>query len=213
MSFISESLTIGLLLTLVFGALFFYIYSRVTYVEKRIGLMENILLDIKVGQEQMPSHVLPQVPPNVRFQEVAHMPQPMHQMPHQMPPQMPHQMPQMPPFIPSRLEEEVQVEEVVQEVEDNSQEVYASILEDAHRSTGEFIPEDITIEPVPSDSSDSLARVTVNYESMTKDELVEIAKQKGLRTGNRPGREKLIQLIRKSEELPGTLQSVDEPEV
>lgn len=213
MSFISESLTIGLLLTLVFGALFFYIYSRVTYVEKRIGLMENILLDIKVGQEQMPSHVLPQVPPNVRFQEVART----SQMPPHMPPHMPSQMPpQMPPFIPSRVEErveEVPVEEVLQEVEDNSQEVYASILEDAHRSTEEFIPEDIPIEPLPSDSSDSLARVTVNYESLTKDELVEIAKQKGLRTGNRPGREKLIQLIRKSEELPGTLQSVDEVEV
>jgi len=207
MSFISESLTIGLLLTLVFGALFFYIYSRVTYVEKRIGLMENILLDIKVGQEQMPSHVLPQVPPNVRFQEVAHMPQPMPQpMPH-MPPPMPHIPPPM-HHTPAHVEE-VKVDEI----QDSSQEVYASVLEDAHRSTGEFMPEDITIEPAPSDSSDSLARVTVNYESLTKDELVEIAKQKGLRTGNRPGREKLIQLIRKSEDLPGTLQSVDEVEV
>ena len=74
MSLIGESLTIGLLLSLVFGALFFYIYSRLSYVEKRISLMENILLDIKITQEQMPTRVLPQIPPNIQFQQVAYMP-------------------------------------------------------------------------------------------------------------------------------------------
>ena len=56
MSFINESLTIGLLLAIVFGALFFYLYTRLTYTEKRISLMENILLDIKMNQEQKPLH-------------------------------------------------------------------------------------------------------------------------------------------------------------
>jgi hypothetical protein len=36
------------------------------------------------------------------------------------------------------------------------------------------------------------------YDAMSKDELLEVAKQKGLRVGNRPGREKLLQLLRKS---------------
>jgi PP-loop superfamily ATP-utilizing enzyme len=49
---------------------------------------------------------------------------------------------------------------------------------------------------------------------MTKDELIEVAKQKGLRTGNRPGREKLLQLIRNSEELkPQGLQAIEEVEI
>ena len=34
---------------------------------------------------------------------------------------------------------------------------------------------------------------------MTKEELIEVAKQKGIRITNRPGREKLLQLIRGTE--------------
>jgi hypothetical protein len=47
----SESLTIGIILTLVFGAIFYYLYSRVGQSEKRVSLLENILLDLKVAME------------------------------------------------------------------------------------------------------------------------------------------------------------------
>jgi hypothetical protein len=56
MNFLSEATTIGILLTLVFGALFFYLYSRVNYAEKRMGLMENILLDLKMSLENSNSN-------------------------------------------------------------------------------------------------------------------------------------------------------------
>jgi hypothetical protein len=125
MSIISESLTIGLLLSLVFGALFFYIYSRVTYVEKRISLMENILLDIKISQEQMPSHVLPPVPPIVRFEEVASVPHlgSMGNLQHD-------------EVLPQILQEVAQ-QESQQEVQEEA--MYSSILEEAHRSTPENV--------------------------------------------------------------------------
>lgn len=51
MNGLSDSLTIGLVLALVFGALFFYIYTRMGQVEKRVGLTENILLDLKMATE------------------------------------------------------------------------------------------------------------------------------------------------------------------
>lgn len=51
MNGLSDSLTIGLVLALVFGALFFYLYTRVGQVEKRVGLTENILLDLKMATE------------------------------------------------------------------------------------------------------------------------------------------------------------------
>jgi hypothetical protein len=51
MNGLSDSLTIGLILALVFGALFFYLYSRIGQVEKRVGLTENILLDLKMATE------------------------------------------------------------------------------------------------------------------------------------------------------------------
>ena len=186
MSIISESLTIGLLLSLVFGALFFYIYSRLSYVEKRISLMENILLDIKITQEQMPTHVLPEVPPSTRFQQVAFQPEQEHE---------------FQPFQPEteiqELPELVQSDEVFVPELEEVKEDYSSVLEEAHRSS---------FEP----SEDLGSKVTVNYEAMTKDELIEIAKQKGLRYGRAPGRDKLLQLIRKSEDVGGeSLQAVE----
>lgn len=51
MNALSDSLTIGLVLALVFGALFFYMYTRIGQVEKRVGLTENILLDLKMATE------------------------------------------------------------------------------------------------------------------------------------------------------------------
>lgn len=48
---LSESLTISIILTLVFGAVFYYLYSRLGQSEKRVSLLENILLDLKVAME------------------------------------------------------------------------------------------------------------------------------------------------------------------
>lgn len=47
----SDTLTIGLVLALIFGALFFYLYSRLAQAEKRVSLTENILLDLKMATE------------------------------------------------------------------------------------------------------------------------------------------------------------------
>lgn len=51
MNGLSDTLTIGLVLALVFGALFFYLYSRIGQAEKRVSLTENILLDLKMATE------------------------------------------------------------------------------------------------------------------------------------------------------------------
>jgi hypothetical protein len=51
MAGLSDSLTIGILLLLVFGAAAFYLYSRMTQNEKRLGLLENLLLTLKMTTE------------------------------------------------------------------------------------------------------------------------------------------------------------------
>lgn len=158
MNLLSESLTIGLLLTLVFGSLCFYIYSRVSYVERRVGLMENILLDIKMNQDNQINHVLPTAPYNVSFQQVSVLPEKQEEVEQQQ------------QQLPTIIETETSVIE---------EEAYTSVLNEAHGDT---------------------PKKEENYDTMTKDELLEVAKQKGLRVGNRPGREKLLQLLRKSEE-------------
>lgn len=48
---LSDSLTIGILLILVFGAVSFYLYSRMAQTERRVGLLENLLMDLKMSTE------------------------------------------------------------------------------------------------------------------------------------------------------------------
>jgi len=49
---ISDAIVIGCVLGLVFAAVSYYLYSRTVQLEKKVGLMENILLDLKVTTEQ-----------------------------------------------------------------------------------------------------------------------------------------------------------------
>jgi hypothetical protein len=49
---ISDAVVIGIVLGLIFAAVSYYLYSRVIQLEKKVGLMENILLDLKVTTEQ-----------------------------------------------------------------------------------------------------------------------------------------------------------------
>jgi hypothetical protein len=51
MAGLSDSLTIGIVLILVFGAAAFYLYSRMTQNEKRLNLLENLLLTLKISTE------------------------------------------------------------------------------------------------------------------------------------------------------------------
>ncbi len=50
-SFLSESLTVALFMVLLFGTVCFYLYSRMSYTEKRLSLIENMLLDIKMSMD------------------------------------------------------------------------------------------------------------------------------------------------------------------
>lgn len=163
MSFISESLTIGLLLAIVFGALFFYMYTRVTYNEKRVSLMENILLDIKMNQEQQPLHVLPPIPQNISFHET----------------------------VTHEEETPTTFEMIETGEEEEEEEEYTELLNQVH--------EEVKVEEVKKEEV-KVKEVTNKYDSMTKEELVELAKKRGLRAGNRPGREKLISLLEKADE-------------
>jgi len=48
MAVLSESIAVGVLLMLIFGSAAIYLYSRITYTEKRLGMMESLLVDIKM---------------------------------------------------------------------------------------------------------------------------------------------------------------------
>ncbi len=49
---VSDGVVIGIVLGLVFAAVSYYLYSRMGQLERKVGMMENILLDLKVTTEQ-----------------------------------------------------------------------------------------------------------------------------------------------------------------
>jgi len=51
MAGLSDSVIVGILLLLVFGAAAFYLYSRMSQNEKRLSLLENLLLTLKISTE------------------------------------------------------------------------------------------------------------------------------------------------------------------
>lgn len=170
MSLISESLTIGLLLAIVFGAVCFYLYTRVTYTEKRISLMENILLDIKMNQETKPLHIPPPIPPYTSFQNT---------------------------ILPIATEEHNELDDIIPNEPLPSLEEHNEISPDEEAEYADVLNQ---FQPETNQMSESNQVSVKKYDSMTKDELLELVKQRGLRAGNRPGKEKLITLLEKDDE-------------
>lgn len=154
---LSESITVAILLTLVFGAVCFYLYTRVTYSEKRVMLIESILLDIKMNMENM-----------------------MKEEPHYIPE------PTAAPAVPITKEE---VENIPEE-----EEMYKTVLQNSG-SAEEAAPVIAEEEPVMTETT----KVSVNYESMTKADLVSLCEKRGVKVGKRPGRNDLINALRKSD--------------
>jgi hypothetical protein len=51
MTSISDTLTVGLVLVLLFGSIALYLYTRIQQAEQKISLLESILLDMKMSSE------------------------------------------------------------------------------------------------------------------------------------------------------------------
>lgn len=51
MNGLGDAMMVGILLTLVFGAVSFYLWSRINQAEKRTSLLENLLLSLKMNTE------------------------------------------------------------------------------------------------------------------------------------------------------------------
>jgi hypothetical protein len=50
----NDALMIGMVLTLVFGSIIFYLYNRLTMTEKKMGLFEGVLTDLKMMLDAAP---------------------------------------------------------------------------------------------------------------------------------------------------------------
>jgi hypothetical protein len=160
MATLSDTLTMGIVLAVVLGSLFFYLYTRLLQVEKRISLTENILLDLKMATENTlmmmgsaPSggvHMFSEQEDQTEHVEAVSEAQPL---------------------------QEQEVEEIKEE------DFYKSVLQNA------------PVEPtVPAAST----KMEANYEALTKKELQEALKQRGITLPKGAGRKEMIDVLKKN---------------
>lgn len=178
MNGLSDTLTIGLVLALVFGALFFYLYSRIGQVEKRISLTENILLDLKMATEN-----------TMMAMSSGSMPMPMH-MPmssHSMHSDEDQEIRHVEPIGQPEPVEKEEVEQIPDE------DFYKQVLE---QQTG------ATPDASPSTSMD------VNYEAMTLKELKAEAKRKGVSISANAHKKDVIDALKRQGRTVSVLEPV-----
>lgn len=177
MNGLSDSLTIGIVITLVFGALFFYLYSRLTQNEKRVSLIENILLDLKMsadagwGVHGVSSEPMDVQPMTVNHVEAISAPEPLES----------------------------------QDVDTSEEDMYKEVLAqtsapEVNLPEGETKSFDVTSTKASvSPKSVHVTKVQPNYEAMSNKELKSLAKQRGISVPSAAGKKEIISALRKAD--------------
>jgi len=173
---LSESLIIGLVIFLLCGAVSFYMYVRLSFLEKKVGVMESIIVDVRVALDSiMMEHAHQQPPVPISHTPGAQLSAP----------------------APLDASESEAIPE---------ENFYSSVLEQAHDQATEQDQEQekpqegVTAEkalesfdaPVPAST------VGPNIDAMTRQELVALAESKGLRVKRSLNRAEVLALLRRS---------------
>jgi hypothetical protein len=180
MNSLSDTLTMGIVLALVFGSILFYLYSRLLQVEKRMALTENILLDLKMATENTLLAMSSGMPDHDQAQHVEPIsgPEP----------------------VLSQEVEEIHEQDFYKnilasapsetEVEETAESAAADVLKEIQMT-------DSTNGRLPEKSSGPATKVEPNYESMSLKELKALAKNKGLQVNSHAGKKEVIEILKK----------------
>ncbi len=182
MNGLSDSLTIGILLVLIFGAVSFYLYSRLSQNEKRVSLLENLLLTLKMNTEasldgpDMVEAVGGPVPLSEEDVESLH---------------------------------EEEYADFLKDIPTTKQPETITTTTNAEEEAEELL-RSMGDNTVPFDTSSSRS-IDVNYESMSVKELKAIARERGL-TGIPQNKAGIIDLLKKGGAPPSPLTPLKEQE-
>ena len=189
----NDALMIGIVLTLVFGAIIFYLYNRLSMTERKMGLVEGVLTDLKIMMDAAPFST-----------EHNHIDRPSMQ-----------EFEPTPEYLnaisgPFPLKEE-EVEEVV------SEEEYKQAMEQATPMSPSETPykslqiDELGGVPVTATNAISVTKLSPDLDSMTLKELQTLAKQKGLSLAAGTRRKAIIDMLKSSDAsgniVQGTLLS------
>lgn len=178
MNGLSDALTIGIVITLVFGALFFYLYSRLAQNEKRVSLIENILLDLKMsadagwGVHGVVQDGMEEQPESVNHVEPISAPEPL----------------------------------ATEDVDTNDESMYKDILAQTSAPEVKLAQDEIksfdvtaTTKPPSPKASVQVTKVQANYEAMSNKELKSLAKTRGISVPSQAGKKEIIAALRKAD--------------
>ena len=169
----TESIVTGLIVLLLCGSVSFYMYIRLTFLEKKVAIMESILVDARVALDSimMENTVHPAHTP------IAHTPG-VH----------------ISPPVPIDASESEEIPE---------EKFYSSVLEQAHDNAQEqdlsgaaapaTVPADAALEALAAPAA------PVNLAAMSRRELVELGTKRGLRVKKSMNHAELVTLLRRSE--------------
>jgi len=162
----NDALMIGVILSLVFGAVVFYLYNRLSMTERKLGLFEGVLTDLKVMMDAAP--YLSTVPSSMESG------------------------PEMSEFEPTPeylkaisgpfpLDEE-EVEEVEKETSD--------------LPTKSLQIDELAGVPLTANNAISVTKLSPDLESLTLKELQALAKEKGVNVPSGTRRRTMIELLK-----------------
>jgi hypothetical protein len=188
----NDALMIGIVLTLVFGSVIFYLYNRLSMAERKMGLVEGVLTDLKIMMDSAPFAAGP--PPANMMREFEPTPEYLNAISGPVPLQ----------------------KEEMEEVGSGSEDDYQQTLEQALGATdGSSEPYrtlhiDEAMNGLASASASgvnpvSVTKLSPDLESMTVKELNAVAKQRGVTVPAGTRRKDLIELLRAAPQVQGTL--------
>lgn len=176
MTYLSDTLTVGLVLVLLFGSVALYLYTRIQQSEQKVSLLESILLDMKMSSE-IKSYT--ELPADELFAEhSSHIKTPT-------PPATPHPSEEYEPF------DDVQIN--LEECEDLTNTGTANPLtNDLDLSANEVVDYRAAVRDALEEHS--LSSEKPSYDSMTLKELQALAKSRGVSSSAKKG--PLIELLK-----------------
>ena len=173
MAGLNDTLTLGLILVLLFGAASLYLYTRIQQCEQKLNLVESILLDIKMSAE------------------LQGYPEP--------PPLKAHQSQQPEPSDHSAIGSSSSSNSSNSSpfVTMDEQELYQGAISEAlDESDGVEAIEAEEIVSEQTSAPTALPKVSTNYESMTLAELKAIAKQRGITGSSSMKRSQILEALK-----------------
>jgi hypothetical protein len=179
MNSLSDTLTMGIVLALVFGSIIFYLYSRLLQVEKRMALTENILLDLKMATENTLLAMGTMTPDHEQAQHVE---------------------PISAPEPVSKQEiEEIHEEDFYKGILASAPSDTEVVEENAESAAADVLKEIHLTDSTNARSSEKTAtqKMEPNYESMSLKELKSFAKSKGLQVNSHAGKKEIIELLKR----------------